>query len=343
MPTLILIIFSIFILAFLLSELFYNFFYDPNSLRKYPSIQPLAGFTNLSYIYHLLTLPPNTFRSAALYHAHRHHPILRLGPHSLAFSALSSIRDIYGHATSCTKGDMYEVTRGGGHANILNTTDRDVHSMKRKRLAAAFAAKNLEKWEGKVRDKCERLIKQLDERCVDETETVRDDEKGEKSAGKVCIDLRWWTNLFTVEAIADIALSDHLGLLEAGDDVVEIDGMKNTSRKINYINALHGIGRAIAPIVWSKDGYKALKRASGWVKSSRQHWTNVSDFGSIVQYLVRKRLRRYKAAEPCDDFVTCLLEDKEGQALKLDFGEIVAEVSVFCKFPFQGRQVRHTD
>lgn len=219
---------------------------------------------------------------------------------------------------------MYETPRGTSHTNILNVVDRDVHSVKRRRLAAAFAAKNLAGWEGKVRDKCERLIKQLDQRCAGA--------KGRGWDGERWIDFRWWSNLFTVEAIADIALSEQLGVIEAGDDVVEMGDEKGTMRKVKFIDAVHGIGRTVAPIVWSKDGYTMLKWLLQWFEAPNQQWINLANFGDVVQHLVGKRLSRFEAGEDCDDFVKCLLEDKQGQPLKLDAGEIVAEVSVFSKY-----------
>ncbi|KAL9067843.1 MAG: hypothetical protein Q9157_006676 [Trypethelium eluteriae] len=224
---------------------------------------------------------------------------------------------------------MYETARAGGHANLLSATDRGEHAVKRKRLAAAFAARHLAGWEEKVRDKCERLVRELDARCAGGKGGFGESEKGDGREVGGWVDFRLWFNLFTIEAIADIALSERLGVIEAGDDVVEVWDEKGTMRKVKYIDAVHGIGRAIAPIVWSKDGYAVLKWLSKWFEGPRQQWANFANFGDMLQHLVRKRLRRYEAGEDCDDFVKCLLEDKEGQPLSLSTGEIAAEVSVF--------------
>ncbi|KAL9095749.1 MAG: hypothetical protein Q9165_002181 [Trypethelium subeluteriae] len=331
-PILLLLLLPLSLPLLLLSNLLLTYLLDPHHLRHHPPIHPLAPLTNLAYIHHLLRLPPSLPRTFALHRAHAAHPILRLGPNSLSFRSPDSIRDIYGHSSPCTKADMYETARGGGHANILSATDRGVHAVKRKRLAAAFAARNLEGWEGKVRDKCERLVRELDARCGSSSggkagiagwEAVEEREAGG------WVDFRLWFNLFTVEAIADIALSERLGVIEAGDDVVEVQDEKGVTREVKFIDAVHGIGRAIAPIVWSKDAFGTLKWLSKWFEGPRRQWTNLANFGDIVQHLVRKRLHRYEAGKDCGDFVKCLLEDKEGQPLNLSVGEIAAEVSVF--------------
>lgn len=99
----------------------------------------------------------------------------------------------------------------GSHFHILSTPHKSEHRVKRKRLAAAFAMKNLLNWEAKVVDKVERLMTQLDRLC-----STSEPPQWHKSSAVIPLenskytDLRTWFNLFTIEAIADIALSQRL-------------------------------------------------------------------------------------------------------------------------------------
>lgn len=87
-------------------------------------------------------------------------------------------------------------------------------------ISHAFTTRNLELWEFKVRDKVEKLVDQFDRRCSEPL-------SGEKTLGvsddDLTVDFRRWPNLFIIEAIADIALSDKFGMLELGMDQVTVN------------------------------------------------------------------------------------------------------------------------
>ncbi|KAL2843677.1 hypothetical protein BJY01DRAFT_248572 [Aspergillus pseudoustus] len=91
------------------------------------------------------------------------------------------------------------LTLRGAHRNLLDSVNKAEHAQKRKRLAAAFSAKHLANWEYKVVDKCARLIAQFDKLAASPSSSL--------------VDLQLWANLFTVEAITDIGLSQRLGMI----------------------------------------------------------------------------------------------------------------------------------
>ncbi|KAJ9655718.1 hypothetical protein H2201_008746 [Coniosporium apollinis] len=274
--------------------------------------------TNLAYIYEVRK--SSGFRTRTLHEAHQVNSILRLGPDSLSFRDIRAIKDIYGHGTTCVKGDMY-VVAAGSHFSLLDVVDKEHHSTKRKRLAAAFSAKNLEGWEYKVVDKCTRLVRQFDLLCCQSSKDT-----GPEGA---TVDWRLWSNLFTVEAIADIALSQHLGLLEAGKDTVIAQDATGNTRQVGFIRSLHGIGRVAAPIVWSTKWYPFLKKILSVFKTFRTELINYVAYDDIVRHLVSRRISRYQKGEKLDDFFACLLEDRNGSPVGLALGEIQAEVNVF--------------
>ncbi|KAK5070404.1 hypothetical protein LTR64_000075 [Lithohypha guttulata] len=296
------------------------YLWDAKRLRKYPTLNPLCGVTNLGYILQLWR--SDKFRTRSITQAHRENSVIRIGPSALSFSDVGAIQDIYGHSTTCLKGDMYS-TPAGPHRNILDSVDKQEHSQKRKRLSAAFATKHLEEWEHKIVDKCNRLIARFDQHCTSSMNAKR-------GVKEDTIDLRKWFNLFTVEAIADIALSEHLGLLEAGTDTVVVSDQTGNRRCIQFIQSVHGVGRMAAPIVWSRNGYATFKQVATLLSTSYANEVrNNSNYDDIVRYMTLRRLQRHNSGEKIDDLFTCLVQDKQGTATGLLVGEIAAEVSVF--------------
>ena len=303
-------------LLFLLEPLV-TYLWDPKNLRRFPSQNALSGISNLGYILERW----RGFRSKSLHTVHQHHPVVRIGPNSVSFSTPDAIRSIYGHSTTCFKGDMYSVP-AGPYASILDVVHKGEHARKRRLLSHAFATRNLEQWEFKVTDKTQKLVRQFDRICK------------EAATPHATIDYRWWMNLFTIEAIADIALSHQLGCLDRGNDLVTIPAPNRGEKTFGYIDSLHAQKRATSMLVWSTAWFSLLRTVLGSSPGFFQsQWSKGECFDEMVRHFVRQRIRRYHDGEELDDLVACLLVDKEGKMRDIETGEIDAEVSVLCKFP----------
>jgi benzoate 4-monooxygenase len=294
------------------------YFYDAKGFRKYPKLNFLSGITSLAYVWE----HRRSFRTRRLYDLHRKHAVIRMGPNTLSFVDVRAIKDIYGHGTPCRKDDVYAMT-AGSHSHMLNVVDRDDHARKRRMLSNAFAVRNLEQWEFKIIDKVERLVKQFDQRCtlpLSSDKVTPDD---------LSVNFRFWSNLFTVDAIADIALSKKLGLLDSGSDEVSIDG---TSQPVRCLESLHRGNRFSSHIIGATEWFHTLRAISTtispYLKSQLEH---AHKFGRIVSTLAGERLQLQENSDGSDDFLTCLIKDKKGNSRNLDRGEINAETSILCK------------
>lgn len=211
------------------------------------------------------------------------------------------------------KDGQYLVT-AGTHYNLADVVDRHDHARKRKVLSSAYALKNLEQWEFKVADKTARLIKHFD--VVANT------------PGSI-VDYRAWTNFFSLDAIADIGLSHRLGFLDNGNDRCLSELLDGSVTEVNFRESLYAQAHAQSGIVWSYDWYKALAKITRAVSPYYRNLWRLSDrWDGILLHLARERLKRYQAGENLDDFFTSLMEDKGGKAQSLEWGEIVAEVSI---------------
>ncbi|KAI9820785.1 MAG: hypothetical protein M1827_005156 [Pycnora praestabilis] len=297
-----------------------GYFRDPKGLRRYPSLSIFSGFTDFAFLWE----SHKGFRSHALLDAHKKSPVVRIGPNSLSYGSVDAIKDIYGHNTKCVKDVFYE-RLSGTHFHLADVVDKPEHARKRKVLSSAYALKNLEGWEYKVADKTERLIRGFDARA---TAPLTKEQK-RPDPQDLTVDYRSWTNFFTLDAIADIGLSERLGFLDAGSDKVTSESMDGTLKEVNYRECLHATARAQSGIVWAYDWYKFLIKFTGLVSPwYRRMWKLNKDWDGIVLHRATQRLKRYQAGEKLDDFFSALMDDKNGNPNNLPWGEIVAEISI---------------
>lgn len=298
-----------------------EYFYDAKNLRKFPNQNAISGFSDFGLVWERLA----AFRTAELHEAHKKHPVIRVGPTSLSFRDVEAIKDIYGHSSTCLKGDMYRALQGS-HANLVNVVDKGHHARKRKLLSNAFATRNLESWEYKVVDKIQRLFTQFDQ-----AHGVANASGKEWAA----LDFQKWSNLFTIEAIADIGLSHTFGMLEAGNDLVTVRLENGDLVQYPFIKSLHGQNRPSSILVWPSAWYHVLRKLMGLVSSwFRSQYHDGERFHAIVHHVTHDRMARHDDADKLDDLFHSLMEDRAGCQLRLDLGELEAEVNVMSKFDF---------
>ncbi|GLA46410.1 hypothetical protein AnigIFM63604_009883 [Aspergillus niger] len=296
-----------------------NYFRDPKGFRKYPNLTFWSGISDLPLVY----FSHEGIRYKRLLEAHKTHPVVRIGPNYLSYADPDAIKDIYGHGTTCTK-DLFYSTLAGPHFHLADVVDKGEHARKRKVLSSAYALKNLETWEYKVADMTNRLIKAFDARCTDALP------KGHRPLEKdLRIDYRMWTNLFTIAAIANIGLSEDIKFLDQGNDLITSESMDGMTKKVHFRDCLFATGSATATLVWCYDWYKTLVRASKILSPTYQRkWNLNKDWDGIVYNRATTRWKRYQNGERLDDFFSALMADKFNVPHNLEWGEIVAEISI---------------
>lgn len=288
-------------------------------LRIYPNMTPSSGISYLPF----MLLAHGGFRSRRLAELHQKHPIIRTGPNTLSYGDVRAIKDIYGYNTKCTKDTSY-VINSGTHFHLADVIDKPEHARKRKVLSSAYALKNLEGWEHKVADKTARLIAHFDECCTAPLSTANDAPKKED----LTVDYRAWTNFFSLDAIADIGLSEILGFLDTGNDKITGRRTDGTKYECNFRECLYQNARKQSLLVWPYEWYPFLNKISNIVPFYGRMGNLARDWDGIPLELSHRRLDRYRAGEKLDDFFQVLMEDKNGNPNNLEWGEIVAEVSV---------------
>ncbi|KAI9661862.1 MAG: hypothetical protein M1821_009101 [Bathelium mastoideum] len=262
-------------------------------------------------------------RSLHLSKLHKKYPVIRTGPNTLSFGLPSAIKPIYGHGTPCSKDEFYDIL-SGSHYHLADVIDKGDHARKRKVLASAYALKNLENWEYKVADKVSRLIIQFDKRCAVQPCSGMTSMRTPEDFN---VDLRMWANFFSLDAIADIGLSEKLGLIDQGHDLVTCRKMDGTTVMLPIRENLYPVARKQSLLVWNYDWYETLDKLSKIIPFYRKMSTSDA-WEAIVLGRAGLRLDRYRAGEKLDDFFQALMHDKSGLSNNLEWGEIVAEINI---------------
>ncbi|PYH79468.1 cytochrome protein [Aspergillus uvarum CBS 121591] len=296
-----------------------NYFRDPKGLRKYPQLSLWSGISSLP----LVIESHRGTQYKRLFAAHKNHPVLRTGPNMLSYADPNAIRDIYGHSTKCTKDLFYSIT-SGSHFHLADVVDKSEHARKRKVLSSAYALKNLESWEYKVADMTRRIIGAFDARCTDPLPNgYRPKEED------LTVDYRLWTNLFTIAAIANIGLSEDIRFLDQGNDQITSESMDGTIKRVSFRECHFANGSATSTLIWCYEWYHTLVKASKLLSTTfRRKWQLSQDWDGIVYSRAHNRWKRYQNGEQLDDFFAAMMADKTGVPHNLEWGEVVAEVSI---------------
>lgn len=297
-----------------------KYFLDRKGFRKYHNMNAFAGLTDLAFMWEVR----QGFRSRKLAELHKIYDVVRTGPNALSYAGGEAIKDIYGHGSPCIKDDFYKVL-AGTHFHLADVVDKPEHARKRKVLSSAYALKNLEGWEHKVADTTQRFLKACDTHCTLPMKPgfTRPD------AADLTFDYRAYTNFFSLCAIANIGLSEDLAFLDQGNDICSAEKMNGFVYSAPFRQSLHSTARAQTELVWCYSYYKFFEKYSRYVSPRlRRLWKNNENWNDIILRRATQRLRRYQAGEKLDDFFQALMEDKNGNLNNLEWGEIVAEVSI---------------
>jgi cytochrome P450 len=193
--------------------------------------------------------------------------------------------------------------------------DKKEHARKRKVLASAFAAKNLEDWEYKVRNKTTRLIAQFDRHL--------------QQTPKEPLDYRSWTNLYTIDCLADICVSEELMCIDRGTDTVIAEDLAGTTENVSFRNCLYATFHYVGDLVWSYEWFHTIVRVAGVLSPFYSKLFKLAaGWSNLIHHLTKKRWERYVRGEKINDIFSALMDDTSGNAHNLEWGEVVAEISL---------------
>lgn len=209
----ILVISATIVICFIVHPVFV-YLKDEKDLRRFPA-PSVAGISNWWMFY----VQYQTSRSKHVHAAHdRLGSVVRIQPNHVSFSDPGAIADIYSFQSGMMKDEFYETFsgndfRGINEHSITNTRDRLVHARKRKLLSSSFAHKNIAHMDSVMHEVLVSLVAAFDKICSDGPPNYPDAPK------PAFINLYKWVNLFTYDAIGEIAFGKTFSFLETGEDI----------------------------------------------------------------------------------------------------------------------------
>ncbi|KAL1871055.1 hypothetical protein VTK73DRAFT_2290 [Phialemonium thermophilum] len=296
--------FTTLLVRFLLWPLFV-YWRDPKKLRRFPSVS-CAGITDAWGVLHQY----RHTRTRAVHEAHkRHGEVVRVGTEHVSFATLQAIRDIYGHGTPATKDNFYGAFVST-HLNISDAQDKHVHSVKRRRFAAALAQKSIIQLEQSVHGHLKRLVRVLDAQVGHEV-----DMKG------VMLHLMY-------DIASMLMYTQDTNFLEKGTTVTTAETPDGRLYEADMYQAMVDSSRLATSAGWAPRAMKLTKFLTQW----HPGWARGNGQRDVTIHFVRKRLRMDSerigsGLPPMDDLMTTMLWDREGNALGLELGELVTEAA----------------
>jgi cytochrome P450 len=275
---------------------------DAKKLRRFPS-PGIAGFSDLWALRYHWT----NSRYQAVHDAHqRLGSIVRIQPHHVSFTDPRALKDIYGHGSSIMKSPYYDNIAGDYH-DVANATDRSEHSRKRRLMSHVFSQKHILTMEEVINTVLGNLVQALDKRLTQD------------------LDIRYWFNLFTFDAISSLAFSQPFNFLDTGNDLTFGRRSDGSTYPMNLVGTFHNATSYAAFFGHARPGLAAFIKHC-FILAQAHGAKALRDFGAMCEYKTDMRATAGKGDR--FDFFSKLEEVPKGQAEPMPFGEQVAEAGI---------------
>ncbi|KAJ5266848.1 cytochrome P450 [Penicillium angulare] len=143
------------------------------------------------------------------------------------------------------------------------------------------------------------------------------------------VDAKTWFNYFTVDVIADIALSEKVGLTQSGSDLVKVGDSSEDTRSYRLIEDMHEAGRMKTKIIGTLEWFDFFQGLYTFLSArARARLESGRKFVRIISHLAGRRMEREGDGESLDDVFSCLLKDKTGKDRDIEVDELRAEANI---------------
>lgn len=280
------------------------YFYDAKGLRRFPA--PALGFAGVSDLWALRYHWTNS-RYLAVRHAHEQHgPVVRIMPNHISFRHPQALKDIYGHGSALMKSEYYDNIAGSYH-DVANATDRAEHSRKRRVMSHIFSQKQVLTMEQVINQVLSNFVSAMDSRLGQD------------------IDIRYWFNLFTFDAISSLTFSQSFDFIGQGNDWTFGRRPDGTTYPIKIVDTFHS-ATSYASMMGHAQGrlsklIRLLSELSGAPGAKA-----LEDFAAMCAYKTYERSS--KGSSDRLDFFSKLEETPKGENEPMPYGEQIAEAGI---------------
>ncbi|CAE6430165.1 unnamed protein product [Rhizoctonia solani] len=256
---------------------------------------------------------------------------LRIGPNHISIADPEAHEAVYGHSSGLLKAGFYDIFVTGAH-NVFNTTDRTIHTIKRKRVAHIFSMQSVLAFEPRVRKHILELCNQWDIRCDSAARGISG-VNWKARDGKAIIDGCAQFAFLAFDIIGDLAVGLSFGLIRTQRDVVPMalsrTVTENAEAKTTEIPVASTIART-GKLVMALGGYplwiqKVLQLAPWYITGTIAQW----NLFKLAVAAVNDRLRRDKAGnfeKDGIDIIDKLLQVKDEDGSDMPRPELTSEV-----------------
>ncbi|CEL54142.1 Benzoate 4-monooxygenase OS=Aspergillus niger GN=bphA PE=1 SV=1 [Rhizoctonia solani AG-1 IB] len=199
--------------ALLIAYYLTPYFLDPHDYRRRFSGPWLASFSG-SWLANSASSGRHYQRLLQLHD--KYGKFVRIGPNHISIADADALEVVYGHSSGTLKSGFYDAFRNG-EADIFNTREKPIHTIKRKRIANIFSAQNVVAFEPRVRAHIERFCAQLDMRCKQARAGISGFNWVAKD-GRAVINSPPQFAYLTFDIISDLALGIPFGMIEGQKD-----------------------------------------------------------------------------------------------------------------------------
>ncbi|KAF2765375.1 cytochrome P450, partial [Teratosphaeria nubilosa] len=297
--------------------------FAPKALRQLPSASPLAPFTTLWLVYHNW----HGRRYLIVEEAHRKHgSAIRISPNQVSFSGPQAYKDIYGHGVPILKDIFYENLAGTTPA-MADSTNKEIHSAKRRTLAGIFAAKNITAMEPKAQNATRDLLNAIDMKAHGKPVSAADVYPiSNVSTGE--FDLRPWLNMFSFDAFSDILWSLPFGFLKRGNDECLALGKDHKTTSVRAMQTFQtGVHFNTLCAQFAPALYRILRSIGQTMQIASRN--NADHFTGMVRYRSVQRLTKQSVPSSVDIFSFMPTKASEKVPSPMTLSEIVAECTSF--------------
>lgn len=204
------------------------------------------------------------------------------------------------------KSPYYDNIAGEYH-DVANATDRADHSRKRRIVSHVFSHKHILTMEEVINEVLGNLVQALDQRLNQD------------------LDIRYWFNLFTFDAISSLAFSQPFNFLVTGSDMTFGQHPDGSTYPVNLVTTFHDATTYAAFVGHARPGLSAfINKCFNVVKAHGS--TALQDFAAACTYKASMRVSSGKGER--FDFFSKLEEVPKGQTNSMPFGEQAAEAGL---------------
>ncbi|KAH1374277.1 hypothetical protein KXV41_003029 [Aspergillus fumigatus] len=117
--------------------------------------------------------------------------------------------------------------------------------------------------------------------------------------------------------------------IDRGTDSVTAEDLAGRTKEVSFRDCLYATFHIVGDLVWSYEWYHVVSWLLQRVSAQYARLSQLANgWSQLVHHLTKRRWERYVRDEPISDIFAALMEDPAGNPQDLEWGEVLAEISL---------------